>query len=444
MENSVRVQTPLLRTASKTRANCILYVKTMRMRHGIYQFALVVLFGWVAVSAKADDLRINLPRQGRLTPVQSLNRDGVKAVKSGHMDRAKKLFVQAYLLDPDDPFTLNNLGYISEMEGDADHALKYYQLAANTRTEAVIDEASKPGLKGQSVNAALSAAQASEFTSNRANLQAVVLLQNGRVFEAESMLRKAIREDPKNPFLLDTLGYSMELEGDLESALKYYSAAAALHAGDHVILTPNPKLRGRPISEVAAQSARAVSERIAKERDDPNARIARLNLRGVAALNRNDAPTAQKFFSEAYSLDPKNAFTLNNLGYVAELSGDRETAETYYEAAGNAAEASARVTYATREAAEGLKVGALAGDNQEGVEGTLQAIRDEKRREGRPIELKRRDQASAPVSTSGQEPPLGVEPPPLPPLQIPDRTQAPTNSPTSNEQSSPSPNHPTQ
>src|ERR1700722_15063397 len=203
MENSVHMQTPLMRTASKIRTNCILYVKTMRnakamrMRRGIYQFALAVLLGGVAVCANADDLRINLPRQGRLTPVQSLNRDGVKAVKTGHMDRAKKLFVQAYLLDPDDPFTLNNLGYISEMEGDADHALKYYQLGANTRTEAVIDEASKPGLKGQSVNAAFSAVQASGFASNRANLQAVVLLQNGRAFEAESILRKAMQADPK-------------------------------------------------------------------------------------------------------------------------------------------------------------------------------------------------------------------------------------------------------
>jgi Flp pilus assembly protein TadD len=414
--------------------------KIMRMRRRICQFALVVLCSWSAVSARAGDLHINLPKQGRLTPVQSLNRDGVKAVKRGHMDRAKKLFVQAYLLDPDDPFTLNNLGYISETEGDADHALKYYQLAAHTPSEAVIDDASKPGLKGQSVTAAFSAAQASGFASNRANLQAVVLLQNGRAFEAESLLRNAIQENPKNPFLLDNLGYAMELEGDLESALKYYAAAAALHSEDHVILTPNPKLRGRPISEVAAQSARAVTESIAKEKDDTNARIARLNLRGVAALNRNDTPAAQKFFSEAYALDPKNAFTLNNLGYIAELGGDRETAETYYQGAGDAAEAGARVTYATREAAEGLKVSALAGDNQEGVEGTLQAIRDEKRREGRPIELMRRDQAAAP----GQEPPLSVEPPPLPPLQIPDRARVPAGSPPSSEQSSPPPNRPTQ
>jgi Flp pilus assembly protein TadD len=42
-----------------------------------------------------------------------------------------------------------------------------------------------------------------------------------------------------------------------------------------------------------------------------------LNLRGVSALNHNDPQSAQKFFNDAYKLDPSNAFTLNNIGYVA-------------------------------------------------------------------------------------------------------------------------------
>ena len=36
---------------------------------------------------------------------------------------------------------------------------------------------------------------------------------------------------------------------------------------------------------------------------------------------------------QAYQKDAQNAFTLNNLGYVSELAGDRESAEMYYEAA---------------------------------------------------------------------------------------------------------------
>jgi Flp pilus assembly protein TadD len=398
--------------------------KAVWMKPGIPQLLLLTFLGAAVTSLQAGDLRITLPKQSRLTPVQALNRDGVKEVKRGRVDKAKQLFVRAYLLDPDDPFTLNNLGYISELEGDADHALKYYELAAHTGTEAVIDEASKPGLKGQSVNEAFPASEASAFKSNKANVQAIVLLEKGRIFEAESLLKTEVQADPNNPFLLDTLGYAMESEGDLESALRYYSAAASLHSDERVLLTPRKRWRGRPVSELAAQNAKAVSETMAKG-EDTNARIARLNLRGVSALNHNDALSAEKFFAEAYTLDPDNAFTLNNIAYVAERNGDRETAEMYYEAASVAEEAGARVTYATRPDAEGRKVGALAGHNQDDVESALKAIREVRRRARRPIELKRRDETRMPENTSGQQPPLGVKPPPLPPLRLPDRTEAP-------------------
>ena len=396
------------------------------MRRAILQLILLMLLNGAAMSVRAGDLRINLPKHSRLTPVQSLNRDGVKELKRGRVDKAKQLFVQAYLLDPEDPFTLNNLGYLSELEGDADHALKYYELAAHTSTEAVIDEASNPGLKGQPVSEAFPASQVSAFKSNKANVEAIVLLDKGRVFEAESLLKVAVEADPGNPFLLDSLGYVMEAEGDLPSALRYYSSAASLHSDERVLLTPRARWRGRSISEVAAQSARAVSETMAKG-EDTNARVARLNLRGVSALNHNDALSAQKFFAEAYKLDPANAFTLNNIGYVAELNGDGETAEMYYEAAAGAGEASDRVTYATRPDAEGRRMGALAEGNQEDVESALNAIREVKRRARRPIELKRRDETSVPESAPSQPPPLSVQPPPLPPLQLPDGTRAPNS-----------------
>jgi Flp pilus assembly protein TadD len=385
---------------------------------------LLILLSGAATLAYGSDVRIPLPKQSRLTPVQALNRDGVNAVKRGRVDKAKQLFVRAYLLDPDDPFTLNNLGYISELEGDADHALKFYDLAARTSTEAVIDLASNPGLKGQPVNEAFPASQASAFKSNKANVQAIVLLEKGRVFEAESLLRAAVQADPNNPFLLDSLGYAMESEGDLESALHYYSAAASLHSDERILLTPRKRWRGRPISEVAVQNAKAVSETMAKG-EDTNARVARLNLRGVAALNHNDTLSAQRFFAEAYTLDPDDAFTLNNIGYVAELNGDRETAEMYYEAASTAAEASQRVTYSTRLDAEGRRMGALAVGNQEDVDSALKAVREVKRRASRPIELKRRDETSTPENALGQQPLLGVKSPALPPLQLPDRIEAP-------------------
>ncbi len=58
--------------------------------------------------------------------------------------------------------------------------------------------------------------------------------------------------------------------------------------------------------------------------------MARLNTQGIAAINRNDYKQARQDFQQAYRLDPKNAFAFGNMGYLAELDGDRETADYYY------------------------------------------------------------------------------------------------------------------
>src|SRR6185369_15092281 len=89
---------------------------------------LLLLAGIVAVGAKAEDrtLKISIPKRGKLTPVQSLNRDGVQAIRKNQIEKAESLFYKAYLFDPDDPFTLNNLGYISELKGDFENAHRFY------------------------------------------------------------------------------------------------------------------------------------------------------------------------------------------------------------------------------------------------------------------------------------------------------------------------------
>ena len=397
-----------------------------RVKPGIVRLALVVLLGGLAFGQHGD-LHLPLPRKSPETPVQQLNREGVKELKRGHANKAKERFVKAYLLDPDDPFTLNNLGYIAELEGDADRALKYYELAATTPTDAVIDEASIAGLKGQPVSAALQSSEISAYQRNRANFQAMALLEKGRTFEAESILKKAIQSDPNNPFLLDSLGYVMESEGDLQGALHYYTEAAELHSNERVVLTPRRRWRGRSISEIAESNAALVREALAKG-EDTDSQVARLNLRGVAALNHNDTTDAQKYFSDAYRLDPSNAFTLNNIGYMAELVGDRETAEMYYDAARTALETNEKVTYATRPDAEGRRMTNLAGTNEDDVDATLKAIQARKRGDRHPIQLMLRDGSVAPVATQPsqqEQQPHEVPTPPLPRPQLPERDTTP-------------------
>jgi Flp pilus assembly protein TadD len=376
-----------------------------------------------ALPSFAGDLKIPIPQRGLSTPTQKLNREGVTELKRGHRDKAKQLFYRAYLLDPQDPFTLNNLGYIAELEGDADRAQRYYALAAQDHTDALIDQSSDAALKGKPLDAAFREVQESDQQISEINEHAIVLLQQGQVFEARNLLLSALPRAPKDPFLLNNLGYAMESVGDLDGALRSYSAAASIHSTQKVIVTPRAKWRGRPISEVAAANAAAVSEQIARG-EGTEATAARLNLRGVAALNDNKPTAAREFFLQAYQRDEQNAFTLNNLGYVSELDGDWESAETYYEAARSGKDANDRVSYSTRRDAEGQKIDNLADNNESSVEGTLKTMQAAKRRENHPVELKKRDGSSANDSPEAKPvPPVGVQAPSMPALPPPNPDQ---------------------
>ncbi len=391
----------------------------------LLRLGFIALLVGASCPVSAGDLKISLPKRSRLTPVQQLNREGVNDAKKGHLGKAKEKFVKAYLLDPNDPFTLNNLGYVAELEGDVDRALRYYQLAADVQTEAVIDEATASGLKGQPVVAAFHSSKASAYQTNKANFQAMALIEKGRIFEAELVLKRAVQSDPQNPFLLDSLGYVMEAEGDLKAAFQYYTAAEGLHSDERVLLTPVKKWRGKPISEVAARSASAVRDALAKG-EDTDTRVSRLNLQGVSALNHADAADAQKYFRDAYRLDPSNSFTLNNIGYIDELVGDRESAQMYYDAARTAQQSNERVTYSTRSDAEGRRIGSLAQTNEGDVDATLKAIQQRKRQARQPIRLVvRGGNAIQPVGVSKPQTPISVPTPALPPAKLPERDVEP-------------------
>src|SRR5207302_6624563 len=139
-----------------------------------------------------------------------------------------------------------------------------------------------------------------------------------------------------------------------------------------VIVTVNKAWRGRAISKVAASNAKKVQNALKKE-DSVLAQVARLNQPGVSSLNRNDRVTAKKLFKQAYKLAPEDAFTLNNMGYVSELDGDRESAEFYYAKAKEADNHDRRVTLASRREDEGKKLVEVAHKNDTKAEASLQA-----------------------------------------------------------------------
>ena len=123
----------------------------------------------------ASDLRVPIPQRSISTPSEKLNREGVAQLKHGHQKKAKQLFYKAYLLDPEDPFTLNNLGYVAELEGDANRAIRYYALAARQHTDAVIDQSNTAGLKGKPLDEAFRQMQDADRQVSKLNEQAIVL-----------------------------------------------------------------------------------------------------------------------------------------------------------------------------------------------------------------------------------------------------------------------------
>jgi Flp pilus assembly protein TadD len=351
----------------------------------------------VSVTAAAEDkgLHVRLPKRTKPTPVQQLNRDGVNAIQRHDYDKARKLFYKAYLLDPNDPFTLNNLGYISELEGDAERAQRYYDLSQEQASDAAVDLASTREAEGKPVSKVAGRAAESGMQVNELNMAAISLLRKGRAPEADLTLQQALSLDSRNPFTLNNLGYTKEKEGELEKALGYYSASANLRSTEPVMVTIDKDWRGKPISEVAARNAQKLRKLMTKEQT-ATGRVARLNLQGVSAMNRNDRTAARGYFEQAYKLDPTDAFTLNNMGFLAELDGDRETADFYYEKAAEARRRKETVTVATRPEAEGKKVESVAKSSDQKVDAGMKADVEAKRREGGDVVLKRR--AGTPVA----------------------------------------------
>lgn len=345
------------------------------------------------VAASAQELRIPLPKKSKYTPVQQLNRDGVRAVQKHDLEKAKRLFYKAYLIDPNDPFTLNNLGYMAELEGDLDRAQRYYDQAKANTSEAVVDKSTEKSVEGKEVAKVAGDVSGQQVSVNQLNSEAVRLLNEDRAPEADLVLQQALNIKANDPFTLNNMGFAKEKQGDLEQAIKYYQRAANTHSSDRIVVTANKDWRGKPISDVAARNAQAASAQLAKASDLEN-RVARLNLQGVSAMNRNDRKTARDDFRHAYKLDPNNSFAINNMGYLAELDGDKETAQTYYDQARTAERARAKVAVATRTEAEGREMRDVAEQSTTLVETSIEARAEARRRSGETPTLKTRAKPS--------------------------------------------------
>jgi len=362
--------------------------------------AVGLLMAAAQTPALARDLRIVIPRHSRLTPVQRLNRDGVREVQHHHYQKAEELFYKAYLYDPTDPFTLNNLGYVAELRGELSNAEKFYKLAGEQSCDATIAVSSRKALQGKPMMAALNDMQDTPMRIDQANVQAVELLAENHPFEARSLLQQILPLDPQNPFTLNNLGVAEEAAGNFASALRYYDQAADTGSKQPLVVTVNDAWRGKAVSKAAADSASALRWRIAHT--NMNLERARmLAFLGVTSANQNDWASARQDFLAAYRLDPGSAFSLNNRAYVAERAGDPEAAQYYYAEAMRAGDAGLRVGLATRIAAEGQPLDSVAYGSESAVGGEISNYSQQIRGSQGPIKLIPRNNSN----TSGTQPP---------------------------------------
>ncbi|MGZ4858726.1 MAG: hypothetical protein ACXV8M_04150, partial [Candidatus Angelobacter sp.] len=319
-----------------------------------------------------------------------LNLRGVSAMNRNDRKTARDNFQQAYKLDPRNSFAINNMGYLAELEGSLERAQRYYDQAKANTSEAVIDRSTAEEAQGKTVASVAGHTAEGPMKVNELNSEALGLLNRDRAPEADVVLQTALKLDPNNPFTLNNMGFAKEKEGELESAIRYYDSSAATGSREPIVIAFNKSWRGKPISEVAAQNADKSRKELSKAQD-MQARVARLNLRGVSAMNRNDRKTARDNFQQAYKLDPRNSFAINNMGYLAELEGDTETAQSYYEQAQRAERARQKVMVSTRPEVEGQTVGHVAEQSSTLVESSFVARAEARRRSGAPPALKTRD-----------------------------------------------------
>jgi Flp pilus assembly protein TadD len=359
---------------------------------------------------EAQDLKISIPKHSQLTPVQRLNREGVEAVRKQQYQRAEAIFYKAYLYDPSDPFTLNNLGYIAELQGQLDRAQHFYKLASEQGTNAFIDQSNEKELQGKRMSYALDSLKDVPMRVNRMNFDGMTLLSENRSYEAVTLLQTALKLDPQNAFTMNNLGVASEAIGDYDQALRYYDAAAAIRSTEPAVVTLTGAWRGRPVSQMAAANAQRLEQRM-QDLNNNQAKSALFASRGVAAINRNDWHTARQDFIQAYTLNPYSAFSLNNAGYVAEHDGDIETAEFFYAKAQQADDAHTAVGSATQHGAEGNPLAAVATNNDQETENKLEQEREARHRQTGPIELLHRDGTPVtPPKPNQPTPPVGATP----------------------------------
>jgi Flp pilus assembly protein TadD len=181
--------------------------------------------------------------------------------------------------DPQNIFTLNNLGVAKEMEGESQEALKYYDEAATSGSDAAAVVTLNRSWRGKPVHEMaaqnarrlrnrLSTQQSDEIRLAELNLRGVSAVNRNDLKAADQDFRSAYAIDPSNPFALNNIGYVSEIEGDPETAQFFYDKARAVGGANATVgLATRSSAQGQKLFQVATDSDSKVEEKVNKDRE---------------------------------------------------------------------------------------------------------------------------------------------------------------------------------
>lgn len=234
-----------------------------------------------------------------------MNFDAMTLLSENRISDAINLLQSARRLDPNNAFTLNNLGVASEASGDYDMALRYYAAAAGARSTEPAVITATGAFRGQPVSQMAEGNQrrleqrVDDLKTNQAKAallasRGVAAVNRNDWSTARQDFVEAYRLDPYSAFSLNNAGYVAERDGDVETAQFFYAKAEQADDAHTTVATATRHgAEGNPLTTIADNNTQDMQEKLDLERE------MRRRQTGPIQLHRRDgtpvtpAPPAQ-------------------------------------------------------------------------------------------------------------------------------------------------------
>ncbi len=158
---------------------------------------------------------------------------------------------------------------------------------------------------------------------------AQVLLRDGHPIDAEKAFREVLKEDPRNPEVLDGLGVSLVMQGRYQDALAPLQKAVQL-APENGSFRNNLGVAQMELGQYAEASSAFAAAEASSNSDD---RISAAINRGRLAQRRGDLAAAEQEFTLAMARDPKSFAATFGRAVARENRNELEAAAEDYLAA---------------------------------------------------------------------------------------------------------------